>query len=70
MLAQNFNIKGSKFLITSVAEPEPVGAEVFWLEPDQIFLGRLRLFFLASEKQNDLKMLIFHCILYIFLCCK
>ena len=37
------------------------------LEPKPIFLGRLRLLFLASEKQNDLKMFIFHCILYIFL---
>ena len=33
-----------------VAEPEPVGAKIFWLEPEPIFLGRLRLLFLASEK--------------------
>ena len=50
-----------------VAEPEPVGAKIFWLEPEPIFLGRLRLLFLTSEKQNDLKMFIFNCILYIFL---
>ena len=54
-------------LFSSVAEP--VGAEVFRLEPDPepIFLGRLRILFLPSEKQNDLKMFIFHCTLYIFL---
>ena len=51
----------------SVAEPELVGAELFWLEPKPIFLGRLRLLFFASEKPNDLKIFIFHCILYIFL---
>ena len=36
-------------------------------EPEPNFLGRLRLFFLAIEKQNDLKMFIFHRIIYIFL---
>ena len=42
------------------------GADLkFELEP--IFLGRLWLLFVASEKQNDLKMLFFHCIVYIFL---
>ena len=40
-------------LLLSVAEPEPVGAEVFWLEPEPIFLGRLRLLFLASEKRDN-----------------
>ena len=35
-------------------------------EPEPILLGRLHLLFLASETQNDLKMFIFHCILYIF----
>ena len=45
-----------------------VGADIkFELEPEPIFVGRFRLLLLASEKQNDLKMLIFHCILYIFL---
>ena len=39
----------------------------FELEPESNFLGQLRLLFLASEKQNDLKMFIFHCTLYIFL---
>ena len=34
----------------------------FKLEPESIFLGWLRLLFLASEKRNDLKMYIFHCI--------
>ena len=34
----------------------------FWLEPEPIFLGWLRPLFLASEKQNDLMMFIFHCI--------
>ena len=29
---------------------EPVGAKIFWLEPEPIFLGRLRLLFWASEK--------------------
>ena len=37
-------------LLLSVAEPEPVGAEVFWLEPEPIFWGRLRHLFLTSEK--------------------
>ena len=44
------------------------GADLkFELEPEPIFLGRLRLLFLASEKRNYLKMFFFHCILYIFL---
>ena len=47
------------------------GADLkFELDPEPIFLGRLRLLFLASEKQNDLKMITFHCmytVLYIFL---
>ena len=33
-------------------------------EPEPIFLGRLRLIFGISEKQNDLRMFIFHCIHY------
>ena len=65
------------YFANSVVEPEPVGAEVFLakagadlkfeLEPEPIFLGRLRLLFLASEKRNYLKMFFFHCILDIFL---
>ena len=56
----------------SVAEPEPVGAEIFRLEPEPRFFGwsRSRFFwiylgsFLASEKQDDLKVFIFHCTVY------
>ena len=33
-------------------------------EPEPIFLGRLRQIFGISEKQNDLRMFIFHCIHY------
>ena len=44
------------------------GADLkFELEPEPIFLGRLRLLFLASEKRNYLKMFFFHCILDILL---
>ena len=44
------------------------GADLkFELQPEPIFLGRLRLLFFASEKRNDLKMLIVHCLLYIVL---
>ena len=44
------------------------GADLkFELEPESIFLDRLRLLFLVSKKRNDFKILIFHCILYIFL---
>ena len=65
---------------TSVAEPEPVGDEAFLagagadlkfeLEPEPKFCVGSGFFFLASEKRNDLKVLIVHCIgtvLYIFL---
>ena len=40
-------------------------------EPEPIFWVGFGSFFLASEKQNDLKMFIFHCILYCiyFQCC-
>ena len=55
---------------SSVAEPEPVGAEVFWLEPEPIknlswsrsrYFGSAPAPCFANEKRNDLKMLIVHC---------
>ena len=61
-----------------VAEPKPIGAKVFQLEPEPIKnfiwswngtdnLGRLRLLCLASEKRNDLKMLTLFFLLFSFL---
>ena len=51
----------------SVAEPEPVGAEVLLAGAGADFFGSAPATFLASEKRNDLNMFIFLCILYIFL---
>ena len=63
-------------MLVFYSSAEPVGAEVFlagaWadlkfeLEQDLIF-GSAPAPFFASEKRNDLKMFIVHCILFIFL---
>ena len=46
--------------------PEPVVADLkFCLEPERIFVGRLRLLILTCETRNDFKMFIV--VLYIFL---
>ena len=37
------------------------------LKPEPTFLGRLQLLFWQLKNYNDLKLFIFHCILYIFL---
>ena len=57
-----FNIPTAVLRSRSRSEPRFFG----WSR-SRFFLGRLRLPFMASENQNDLKMFVFHCILYVFL---
>ena len=60
-----------QLVLRSQSEPRFSGRSRFkiWAGARYDFLGRLRLLYLASEKKNDLKMFIFHCIpvLYIVL---